>query len=238
MPIFCYKPIDKPIPLSEQLRTERESQQLNCADLSLTTRIPLKYLEALEAGNYSELPKAKAYRQAYVREYALALGLNTAATVRQFGREDGLEGAETIHPHTALKHFPFASLALFARNALLILTVVSFGGYLMWQVQGVLRPPKLIVYAPLEGDVATQASVLVQGETEPETRLTINGQETMVNERGIFETKVDGSDGVNTIMITATKKHGKTSTVTRHLVIRTKNFLPGKVSMGEAPLKP
>jgi hypothetical protein len=42
----------------------------------------------------------------------------------------------------------------------------------------------------------------------------------MVNEQGHFETKVDLTTGLNTITILATKKHGKTTAITRHIVVK------------------
>lgn len=112
---------------------------------------------------------------------------------------------------------------MFARNALLLCIVLLFGGYLATQIRGILKPPKLMVYAPQDGHVVTELATVVQGETEAEARLTINGQGVVVDEAGRFETKVDLTEGVNTITILATRKHGKTTTVVRNLVVKTRS---------------
>ncbi|KKW09342.1 MAG: Transcriptional regulator, XRE family [Candidatus Kaiserbacteria bacterium GW2011_GWA2_49_19] len=223
MSIFCYKNLALADRLGERLQKKRRGLQLTIAELARRTRIAPKHLSALEQSNFTELPKAKAFRLAYVREYATALSLKGDECVEQFTREDGLSDAPLIHPHRAIRGFPFASVSLFLRNALVLGGAALFAGYLLWQVRGVLEPPRLVVYSPIEGQVSRAPVALVQGETEPETRLTVNGQNIMVNDQGAFETKIDLSTGLNTIIITAEKKHGKTTAVTRHLVVQQKN---------------
>lgn len=222
MSVFCYKNLALTDRLGERFIKKRESLQLNIEELALRTRIAEKHLLALEQSNFTELPKAKAFRLAYIREYALALGLESQQCVDQFTREDGLSDTPFIHPRRTLRGFPFASIALFLRNALVIGGVMLFAGYLLWQIHGVLEPPRLIVYSPVEGLVLHTPIALVQGETDPETHLSVNGQDIMVNDTGVFETKIDLSDGINTIIITAEKKHGKTATITRHLMVQQK----------------
>lgn len=220
MSIFCIKKLGKSTRLSDRLKARRAEKNLSLPELSALTRIPLKYLQAIETNAFSLLPPAKIFRASYIKEYAVAVGLDPKPCLDQFCREEGLEGAIQIHPHTSIKNFPFASMSIFVRNAVLICFVLLFGAYLTWQVKGILEPPKLIIYAPLEGDSSNQSTILVQGETEPESKLTINGQTAVVKENGRFEISLDAAVGVNTINITATKKHGKTTTAIRHVVIR------------------
>ncbi len=199
------------------------------AKLSEETRVPLKYLEAMEEGNYAKLPPAKAFRLAYIKEVTSALNLNYQDCLEQIEREGILKNPPTVHTGRYIKLFPFSSLSIFARNILAVSFVFLFAVYLIWQVRGVLEPPKLTVYSPIEGYVATQKNTLVEGETEKESRLTVNGKDIMVNEQGKFQTRIDLTDGVNTIVVEATKKHGKTTRVTRHLV--------AKKSTGQISLK-
>jgi ribosomal 50S subunit-recycling heat shock protein len=62
----------------------------------------------------------------------------------------------------------------------------------------------------------------VQGETEPEAQITINGQETKNSEKGQFKEEISLAEGVNTITFVVKKKHGKTTTETRHVVYKAK----------------
>jgi len=220
MSIFCIKKLAPCVRLGEKFRQKRADLQLDIETVAARTNIQKKYLLAIEEGLYRILPKAKTYRLAYVRQYAEAVGLDAKEAVQQFSHEDGLEDLTQVHPHRSIKIFPFASISIFFRNSVLIASVVLFMSYLGWQVHGILQPPRLMVYAPVEGYVLSHPAALVQGETDKETRLTVNGQDIMVNEAGQFEAKIDLATGVNTIVITATKKHGKTTSITRHLVVK------------------
>jgi cytoskeletal protein RodZ len=220
MTIFCFKKITPTIRLGDKLKTIREERGLDLISVSKLTRIPQKYLEALENGQYTLLPKAKAHRLAYVREIAKIFQLSPADSMEQFENEFGLTGADLSHPHRGVKLFPFASISIFVRNFAAFAMVIVFAGYLIWQVRGILQPPQLAIFAPIEGFVETSAHTVIEGETEPESRLTINGADVMVSEEGKFSAQIDLGAGVNTIQISATKKHGKTTTVTRHIVVK------------------
>lgn len=220
MSVFCYKQLPTATRLGERLKKERETQGLSFELASAKTRLPHKFLAAIEAGAFCDLPKSKGYRLAYVKEYAEVLGLDRDAIVRQMITEAGLKDAPPVHPTVGVRHFPFASLASAARAILGIAAVVLLIGYLGWQVAGIIQPPHLAIYTPPEGAVVSNPAVIIQGEAAGASKLSVNGQEIMVTENGTFETTVDLSRGVNTITINASKKYGKTTSVIRHIVVK------------------
>ncbi len=59
---------------SEELRKERAAKNIALADIAASTHISIKYLEALEQGSFDILPQT--YIRAFIREYALAVGLS------------------------------------------------------------------------------------------------------------------------------------------------------------------
>jgi len=63
--------------VGEKLRKERIRQGVEIAKLATDTRINARYLEAIEAGDLSSIPGGFFYRS-FVRQYALALGMNAA----------------------------------------------------------------------------------------------------------------------------------------------------------------
>lgn len=220
MSLFCLKKLPPSIFLSEQFKKARAEKGLDFFSLSLTTGVPEKYLRALEEHNFSALPPAKAYRLAYVKSYAEALGLPPDKCIRQFKIEDGLKNIPAQHTILSNKKKLNGSIALLLRNISLIIFVIAFAFYFIYQIRGILEPPHLIIFSPDEGYVTEQNNILVRGETDKETKLTVNGQDIMVNEEGKFEVNLDLSKGVNTITISATKKHGKTTSNTRHVVVK------------------
>lgn len=231
MAMFCLKNLDPLIRVGERLKKTREQQLLSTEEVSKKTRIPLKYIHAIEAGHFSDLPATKAHQLAYVREYAHILQLNPASILYQFSQESNLTALPTIHPKQGFSLWRINSLSHVFKFAAITVLLTGFVGYLAWQINGVLQPPKLYVFTPLDGYISNRLGTTVQGETEKEVRLTINGKEAMLNNQGKFELPIDLSNGVNTITISATKKHGKTTTVTRHVIVR-----PHPITMTEPQL--
>ena len=92
--------------------------------------------------------------------------------------------------------------------------------YLGLQVNNILQPPKLNLYSPQNGYVSDEASVDVQGQTENGVKILINGTDVAVHEDGGFVEVVDLTPGLNTITVTAEKKHGKSVTEVRHVVLK------------------
>lgn len=218
--VFCVKNLESQMRVGERLKKSREAKELTLDDVYKKTRIPLKYLEAIESGNFKALPPAKAHRLAYIREYVEALNLNPASFLYQFSQEADLTNYIPTIPHRGLKLWAFNSLSNIFKNATVAILLVGFLGYLTWQVNGILQPPKLTVFTPADGYISSKLMALVQGETEKEVRLTVNGKDIMPNNNGRFEIPVDLSNGVNTITISAIKKHGKITTVTRHVIVK------------------
>lgn len=72
--------------LGDGLREGRERSGRSLAELSAQTRIPARYLRALEQNDFSVLP-TRAFSIGYVRAYASALGLDEQEAVERFRRE-------------------------------------------------------------------------------------------------------------------------------------------------------
>ncbi len=228
MSIFCYKKIDTSKNLGWELKTARENKGISIQAAVQKTHVPLKYLEAIENNRFFELPKAKSHRQAYVRELCKLYNLDFEVISYKFNCEGGLK---FLSKHYFPKIDPnnLQPFSLFIKNIALISFVLFFVVYLGWQIHGIITPPKLIVYSPIEGQLSNRAETAIQGETDKESQLQVNGKEIKVNEQGKFNDVILLSNGVNTITLSTTKKHGKTTTVTRHVVVMVKE--PARVSV-------
>src|SRR3990170_6808885 len=91
-------------PLGETLQRARQARGITVEDAERATRIPRRYLEALEQENFSILP-APVYARGFLRSYAGYLGLNPADLLPFFPvghvEEPQLEPLpEVKQPHT------------------------------------------------------------------------------------------------------------------------------------------
>lgn len=76
--------------LGQRLRARREELALTIESISKETRIPERYLNALEAEDFEDLP-GSVYASAFVRGYARRLGLDEAVIIAQYKTEVRLE---------------------------------------------------------------------------------------------------------------------------------------------------
>ncbi len=67
---------------SEELKKQREERKIRLSDVAVQTRISMKFLEAIEAGNFEILPET--YIRAFIRDYAKAIGLDPDDTIKRF----------------------------------------------------------------------------------------------------------------------------------------------------------
>jgi cytoskeleton protein RodZ len=66
----------------EYLKGQREERKIRLSDVAVQTRISIRFLEAIEAGNFEILPTT--YIRAFIRDYAKAIGLDPDETIKRF----------------------------------------------------------------------------------------------------------------------------------------------------------
>jgi cytoskeletal protein RodZ len=75
--------------LAEELKAARLRNSLTIKQLATKTRIDLKFLEAMEEGNFSFMPDL--YVKAFIKEYANSVGLDVEKTLKKYDRsKEGL----------------------------------------------------------------------------------------------------------------------------------------------------
>ena len=73
-------------PLGARLKSAREARGRSLRDIAATTKISVAALEAVERNDYTRLPGG-IFGRAFIRAYALEVGLDPEATVRDFMTE-------------------------------------------------------------------------------------------------------------------------------------------------------
>jgi cytoskeletal protein RodZ len=137
--------------LPDRLAAARERKGVDLVRAERDTKIRVRYLSALETGDYRDLPGA-VYTKGFLRNYALYLGLDPEDVLRQWRRERGEATApEAVivpprplaEPARPLNFSPQVVVA-----ALLTAGVVLFFIYLGAQLLRYTRPPDLAVTSP------------------------------------------------------------------------------------------
>lgn len=80
----------------DELRSEREQRKVSIESICATTKVSLRHVQALEAGEYNELPGG-VFRKGILRGYLKVLGLDEKSWIERFEaslRESGDTGPD------------------------------------------------------------------------------------------------------------------------------------------------
>lgn len=202
--------------VGEILRQKRLDSKVELAEIALQTRIKVAYLQAIEAGKWSQLPPPP-FTKGLIRNYAQALGLNPEEILAVFRREYD----ETVQKPSK-SPFIMQSFVRFTPNTFLQLAIVIiclvFALYFFREFRILTGPPKLVVEKPQEQAKVSGNNVEIAGKTSAEAVVTVNGQPIPVAEDGSFATTIEMIQN-GTVAIKATSKSGKSETVERTVMV-------------------
>ena len=194
----------------------RNERHLTLSEISKSTKIQVKYLEYIEDGEYLKLP-ADVYVRGFLRSYAVFMGLNEMALMKQFEREKGIHKnikkiADTDNGGAPIN---FSSLVITPKMIIVgvvMLLVVSSFLYLYAQVNNFVSAPRLVLVNPVDGATTDSTSTHVVGKAEKDALVFINDQKVLVNEDGDFSEDVGLKSGLNVITVKARSKFNKEAT--------------------------
>lgn len=203
------------------LKEARAAAEVSLDELARRTRISKKYLQALEECRFADIPYAPIYQKNFVRQYIEALALPTNTLLQQFIIEETPPPIKPQpHPRPAIGQKRLQNWPALLRLTSAALVIITLIGYLGLQVKSILEPPDLALHVPQNGYVTDIPRLIVQGQTDNEARVFINGQTIATNNRGQFKEVLDLSPGINTVVVSAKKRHGKTMAITRHVILK------------------
>lgn len=76
--------------IGQLLKEEREAKGLSLDDIQEMTKIQKRYLQAIEANNFSSLP-GRFYARAFIKEYAIVLNMDYSTLLTYFDQIEGVE---------------------------------------------------------------------------------------------------------------------------------------------------
>ena len=209
-------------PVGERLAAARERKGVDLHRAERDTKIRIRYLAALERGDFRDLPGA-VYTKGFLRNYALYLGLDPEDVLRQWRRERGEGPTEPMLVVPAGLEVPRQSLTIGRGTIIAVLLavgVVAFAAYLVMQLVRFSQPPNVAVTDPLAA--VTQADVgatsyTLRGTSLPGATVAIDtpGRETVrvtAGSDGRWSSQVELIRGRNQFDVTATDPDtGKTT---------------------------
>ncbi|MCC7356175.1 MAG: DUF4115 domain-containing protein [Candidatus Doudnabacteria bacterium] len=209
--------------LSEYLRDVRTGLGFSIDEAVERTGVCLKYLNALEAGQYQQLPP-DVYVIGFLKQIAESYKLDVRQLILQYKKERGIVEQvvnPTPQPKSSVRKY-LAELMITPKLVTIVaavLFVVGTVGYLGWQVSSISRAPSLVINSPSSNDKVLGSVVTVSGKTEPGTSLHINNQNVMVDSEGAFQTTVSLVGGQTDLRVEAKNKFDRGVTKIIPLVV-------------------
>src|SRR3989344_8659187 len=126
------------------LQATRNAQKLDLKDVSRITRIRDRFLEAVEADDYTQLPSG-AVARGFIRNYSEFLRLKPESILAVFRRDFVENEAGQIVPRGLAQPVSEVSLWTPRTTIIAIITFVFtlFGAYLIYQYRVLTGPPPL-----------------------------------------------------------------------------------------------
>jgi cytoskeletal protein RodZ len=198
--------------LGTVLRTAREARFIDLARVERDTKIRVRYLSALERGDYRDLP-GSVYTRGFLRNYGLYLGLDPEYLIDLYRLESGTAVERPSVPSARRpvaarqgRSLVVSSGAIAA--AILTVLVVAFVVYLVGEFVTFARTPDLRITDPAADVAAWQgAAYTIRGVTEPNSTITTDGlrqnPSAKADADGAFSVRVGLVPGANVITLVA-----------------------------------
>jgi len=135
--------IETPQQLGAMLRDARFSQEIQIADIAAKLRLKSNFIDALEKGNWDELP-SETYARGYLRQYAQHLGLSVEEVTACCQRMQGKVDPKLNYMHIASANDGAPSkISLWLSGFAIALCLVGWQGYQSVQSTLVTAPISL-----------------------------------------------------------------------------------------------
>lgn len=203
----------------------REKRGMSREAVADRTKIPVWFISAVEEGNHDGISE-DVYTRLWLKAYCGFLGLDAAKAYSAFRRERSgyavphdMTAGIRRHPHRSVPRSDVIDTPKIIRYVFLAAAVAAALLYFGLAIKKVVAPPSITLLSPPDGLVTDMRSVSVEGRTEQEVSIFINGKRVAVDDNGNFRDILDLQEGVNTIKIVGSKKHSREMEVLRRIIV-------------------
>lgn len=206
---FVRKKIHK-LTLGEKLKGARTNKQVSLVDAEAATKVRARYLVALEAGRWEDLPQ-EVYVRGFVMAYAKYLGLDLNEIMGLFRIEINAakDSPNSFIYQKKYSESRFAITPKFIGLTSLGIFVLAIFSYIGWQFLSFTNNPNLKILSPGTNQVVEEESIDISGIVENGTYVLINEEKVPVTVDGHFNLGIKLNRGLNVIKIKATNKTNK-----------------------------
>lgn len=200
------------------MKDARKTRNLSIDEIANETKIPIKYLNWLENGNYDKLP-AQVYIRGFIAKYAGFLNLDANELIILYLKES--EASGNISKKNVIPKLKYPKLVItpkFLTLAVAAAVFLGIFGYFGWQIYQLTSPPDIILENPSGDGMVRIENQPVRGIVSKADTLMINGKIVTFDGRGYFSEDLNLSEGLNVIELKAKNIFGKETTIVRKII--------------------
>src|SRR5690349_19955452 len=93
--------------------------------------------------------------------------------------------------------------------AIISIVLIILFGYTFYEIRKVVYGPRITIFTPLNGSMATSSYVLVTGNAQNINDISLNDRKIFIDEKGNFSEEALLSYGYNVLTLKASDKFGK-----------------------------
>ena len=127
----------KGVSFGEELKRERELREITLREVSESTKISLRYLEALEQNDFEQLPGG-VFNRGFVRAYSQFIGIDPESTVDAYIQQENAQLGEGVRESkrggenaAGARRFVWLWWVL----GVLVVGAAAYWGWTLWQGQ-------------------------------------------------------------------------------------------------------
>lgn len=206
--------------IGEVLRAARESRGETPEDVERLTHVGKKFVLALENSNFGALPEP-VYTKKFVKVLAKHFGLDPDAATESLLRESAVvvDIPAGSRPVNFVEGRGLVAAPLLFKSIALGLVFLGIIGYFAYSVHSILKPPTVTLYSPHDDQVFPNNRVVIEGLTEPEVNLSVNGEPILIETDGSFKDVLYLPPGVSSLRIAAKKRHSNEREILLKVVV-------------------
>ncbi len=111
-----------------------------------------------------------------------------------------------------------------ARHKSAVVMIVFFAGivcvgYILFHSASIFAMPDLYVAEPIDGALMRAGKIAISGETDPKSRVEVNGYEVLSDDSGDFRVELPLRSGTHILDIRVKNRIGKEAKVVRHIIV-------------------
>lgn len=203
--------------IGQILKDARVAKKYSLSHVEGTTKIKTNFIDSIEKENWDTLPSFPTVL-GFVKSLASSLDVDPKMAVAVLKRDYPPKKLRITPKPDISKKFTWSPKLTFIVGVSAILLVLL--GYLSFQYIHFVSRPELTIDSPKENQIVKGNSITVFGSTDSDVKIVINNQPIMVSPDGKFSESLDVTPETKEIVITASSRSGKTTTVSRRITVQ------------------